>query len=451
MSVERVVSEFVWHLRRRGVRISSAETLDALRALSHVDLTRPDAVLSAYQVTLGKNAGDQQTIATLFRQFYLLEAHTEALNAPLESVLTLNDKEKTIVEGIFYELLGPHAAWLKGWFGWDAGLRSPTARRSGDIRSARRKKLANHALDRALAQMRQVGVELERQLGDRGRVIARMLERTLQLNASTMGLAGLPVNGRHASTHVASSVGSTTLATPVLKGADWADPRMRLAIAAQLKRAQLTSKVSVARSGAALLDLRATVRSAARTGGLPLKLRYGRLRRRAPSLVVMCDVSPSVQPVLPFFLELCQLLAREIKNTHIYFFVDTALDVTRPFKRLSATALTQWLAAHPLLRSTALTHYGRVFDEVARLPVLSSRATLLVLGDARSNYHAWSGASFSRVKRRVRRWVWFNPDEIEDWGAADSLMLRVIPYCDEVHRVHDSTQFLTALRTLKLW
>lgn len=67
------ILRFVGLLRQRGVRISPAETLDALRGLGAVELGRRDHVKTALRATLIKEGRDEPTFDELFEAFFSVD------------------------------------------------------------------------------------------------------------------------------------------------------------------------------------------------------------------------------------------------------------------------------------------------------------------------------------------------------------------------------------------
>ena len=67
------ILRFVGLLRQRGVRISPAETLDALRGLDAVELGRRDHVKTALRATLIKEGRDEPVFDELFEAFFSVD------------------------------------------------------------------------------------------------------------------------------------------------------------------------------------------------------------------------------------------------------------------------------------------------------------------------------------------------------------------------------------------
>ena len=73
------------------------------------------------------------------------------------------------------------------------------------------------------------------------------------------------------------------------------------------------------------------------------------------------------------------------------------------------------------------TDYGRSLGLFAErhLAVVSSRTSVLVLGDARSNYGDPNVAALRRIARQARRTYWLNPERRAVWDTGDSCAAQV--------------------------
>jgi len=57
---------------------------------------------------------------------------------------------------------------------------------------------------------------------------------------------------------------------------------------------------------------------------------------------------------------------------------------------------------------------------------------VLVLGDARNNYHASGAWVLEELHRRARHLYWLNPEPRQYWGSGDSITDDYAPFCDAV-------------------
>ncbi|HJP34952.1 MAG TPA: VWA domain-containing protein, partial [Gammaproteobacteria bacterium] len=70
-------------------------------------------------------------------------------------------------------------------------------------------------------------------------------------------------------------------------------------------------------------------------------------------------------------------------------------------------------------------------EEIA-LDDIDHRTTVLVLGDARSNYGDPGVRHLRKIRDRARRVLWLNPEPRAFWNSGDSEMRRLGSACDRV-------------------
>lgn len=198
--------------------------------------------------------------------------------------------------------------------------------------------------------------------------------------------------------------------------------RRTVAPLARRLAARLAAKRRRGRSGR--LDFRRTVRSSLATGGVPIVTHHRPHRPHKPELVVLCDVSGSVAGFSHFTLMLTAALREQFSRVRAFAFVDTCDEVTRFFapgadlleatQRLSREADLVWFDGH--------SDYGHAFEVFAeRWPdAVGPKTSLLVLGDARTNYRSPGLATLKGLVARSRHAYWLNPEPRRQWGSGDS-------------------------------
>lgn len=203
---------------------------------------------------------------------------------------------------------------------------------------------------------------------------------------------------------------------------DLAALRRTVAPLARRLAARLAAKRRRGRSGR--LDFRRTVRASLGTGGVPIVTHHRPHRPHKPELVVLCDVSGSVAGFSHFTLMLTAALREQFSRVRAFAFVDTCDEVTRFFspgadlldatQRLSREADVVWFDGH--------SDYGHAFEVFAeRWPeAIGPKTSLLVLGDARTNYRSPGGTTLKALVARSRHAYWLNPEPRRQWGAGDS-------------------------------
>jgi uncharacterized protein with von Willebrand factor type A (vWA) domain len=172
------------------------------------------------------------------------------------------------------------------------------------------------------------------------------------------------------------------------------------------------------------LDFRRTIRASLQSGGVPLTTHYRPRRPLKADLVVLCDVSESVTSFAHFTLLLVYALREQFTKVRAFAFVDELDEVTRFFTpggdvidavtRLANEADVTWLLGR--------TDYGRAFELFAhRFPdAVGARTSLLILGDARSNYGDLALPVLTELVERAKHAFWLNPERRGMWDTGDS-------------------------------
>jgi len=197
-------------------------------------------------------------------------------------------------------------------------------------------------------------------------------------------------------------------------------------------QAQLRRTTASRRRGERL-DLRRTLRAARRSGGDPVRLVHRRRRTRHRRLVLLCDVSGSMQSVTRVYLTLLQAA---VSGTRAEAFV-FATQLTRLTRQLAGrhpdVALARAAETAPDWAGGTLlaTSLRRFLDEHGRRG-LARGAVVVVLSDGWSSEPPEAvAAQMARPSRLAERIVWVNPRKAAP-GFAPLVggMAAALPYCD---------------------
>ena len=186
--------------------------------------------------------------------------------------------------------------------------------------------------------------------------------------------------------------------------------------------ARLTKEHHARRRGP--LDVRRTVRASISTGGVPLTTHHKPKRPHRTDLVVLCDVSGSVANFAQFTLLLVYALREAFSGVRAFTFVDDVVEVTDQFRPgADVVDVMESLAAsvsHAALWGR--TNYGRALTRFAEEhgDAIGPKSSLLVLGDARSNYSDLALPVLGDLAGRSRNAWWLNPEHPRHWGTGDS-------------------------------
>jgi len=206
-------------------------------------------------------------------------------------------------------------------------------------------------------------------------------------------------------------------------------------VVAQLKRRLATQGHETrGRRAHAHVDVRRTMRASLQTGGVPVVLKYRPQRPRRPELYVLCDVSTSVTSASVFFLSVLHALHDAFRRMRSFVFVERISEVTDVFAReRNFKAVSEAIGRDAGVADVSgYTDYGRVWREFLDLVAddLHPRATVIVLGDARTNGRDPRADVFARVAARAGRTFWLNPEPQLYWNYGDSVVRAYAPFCE---------------------
>jgi uncharacterized protein with von Willebrand factor type A (vWA) domain len=176
------------------------------------------------------------------------------------------------------------------------------------------------------------------------------------------------------------------------------------------------------------LDFRRTVRASISTGGVPLTTHHKPRRPHRTELVVLCDVSGSVANFAQFTLLLVYALRDQFTSVRAFTFIDHVHEVTDHFQPGADVAEVMADLAGSVSQAAlwGRTNYGRALAkfEESYADALGPRSSLLILGDARSNYSDLNLDTLRRLAGSARHAWWLNPERRRHWDTGDSVASR---------------------------
>ena len=184
------------------------------------------------------------------------------------------------------------------------------------------------------------------------------------------------------------------------------------------------------------LDLRRTVRSSLSSGGVPIDPVFKHPRPAKPEMIVIADISGSVASFARFTLLLVYALSSQFSKVRSFVFIDNVDEVTEMFERAGdpSEAIHRINTEADVVHLDGHSDYGRSLREfVAEWgDEITTRSTVLILGDARNNYHDTHLDSLAFIASKARKVFWLNPEPRQYWGSGDSVIKQYEPYCDAV-------------------
>ena len=176
--------------------------------------------------------------------------------------------------------------------------------------------------------------------------------------------------------------------------------------------------------------MRRTMRAALSTGGIPFKLRFRTRHPHKPRLVILCDISDSVRQVARFMLQFAYTLQERFSKVRSFVFVSDLGDATELFETHELERAVEKAYSGAVVSVSANSNYGRAFRMFVErhLDAVTSRTTVIILGDGRSNYFPSEAWAVARIKARARHVLWLNPEQPSSWMFGDSAMKDYLPH-----------------------
>jgi uncharacterized protein with von Willebrand factor type A (vWA) domain len=455
---DRII-EFVRGMRAAGVRVSLAESADAMRAVDVLGVGDKDLFRQSLRATLIKESDDFAVFEELFPLYF------GADGPPLQNALEeMSEDEQEMLRAALQALSGRLQAlmdWLTSGEGPTKDELEQLAERAG-IQWANNPQEGRWVTRRMLQQMGLA--HLEEQLRE---LMERLSEMGMSRESIEKLMGVVEANREALSEQVAQHVGRQIAEQRAnrpndLYGSDLMHKPFEALTEeeANLLRKEVQRLVTQLRSRAALrrkrgkdgrFDSKSTIRANQRYGGVPMELKFKR-RKLKPSLVLICDISRSMLSVAEFMLRLTYELQDQVAKTRSFGFYSDMEEISLVMAGNRAAdavdgVMNAFYGRAPQHYATDLgnsldTFYDNWLDS------LDGRTTVVILGDGRNNYNDPRFDLIKDIQRRARRLIWLNPEAPRQWGTGDSDMLEYAPLCDQVYMVRNLAQLSSAVDKL---
>ena len=210
----------------------------------------------------------------------------------------------------------------------------------------------------------------------------------------------------------------------------------RLRLATPLRR---TRRHERGRHGARI-DMRRTLRASLRTGGDPIRLARRRRRVVPRRLVMICDISGSMEPYARAYLQFLSCAARTGPGAEAFAFATRLTRLTRALSsRHPERAIQRAAAAAPDWSSgTRIGDALKTFNDRHGRRGMARGAVVVILSDG------WErgdpelvGREMARLSRLAHRIVWVNPRVAASaFAVAAGGMVAALPHCDALVSGH---------------
>tara|TARA_B110000503_G_scaffold41656_2_gene68470 strand:- start:2727 stop:4148 length:1422 start_codon:yes stop_codon:yes gene_type:complete len=175
------------------------------------------------------------------------------------------------------------------------------------------------------------------------------------------------------------------------------------------------------------LNMAKTLRKGIPNDGVMFNTFWRQVKKEKPQILAVCDVSGSVAAYSKFLLLFLYSLQDILPKVRSFAFSSHLGEVSTYFDDYpveKAIELVNW-------KYGGATDYGNSLMDFSKLALddINSNTTVIILGDARNNNGDPKLEILQSIFQRARRVIWLNPESRRAWGSGDSEMLRYQSAC----------------------
>jgi uncharacterized protein with von Willebrand factor type A (vWA) domain len=462
-----VLQGFVHELRTAGLPVSMTENLDAMRAIEYVPIDDRDSFKAALSSTLVKHVGHSRVFDTVFEVYFSMfspgvEAEGEAPDADQQQMDWDNLRAAMDQGGAMGQVSNEELAQmlLEAMMRMDENemrmLAAAAVARFAGMEPGRPVGGAYY-LYRTLRQLDADGLvnkmmqraEDEGRVGDgafderlaredyegRLKVLKEMIEA--EIRRRLVADRGVEAMARTLRKPLPEDVDFMHASREEMQQLQKAIYPLTRALAARLAQRRRHRRRGH-------LDFRQTVRHSMSYGGVPVEPKFKRPRPSKPEIMVVADISGSVASFARFTLQFVYAMQSEFSKVRSWVFIDGVDEVTRFFDeaedlgeaitRVNTEADVVWVDGH--------SDYGHAFEvwHERHIREVTKKSSIILLGDARNNYHASQAWTVAEMQKKARKVYWLDPEPRGYWDTGDSIVSEYAPYCDGVYEVRNLRQ-----------
>ena len=186
------------------------------------------------------------------------------------------------------------------------------------------------------------------------------------------------------------------------------------------------------------LNISRTLRRNMSYDGAIFNLHWKSVKVDRPKVFAICDVSGSVANYARFMLMFLYSIDEVMPKVRSFAFSSDLAEVTELFNRNKIQdAIAKTLRDY----SGGSTDYGQALLDFKRLCLddIDNRTTIIILGDARNNFGENHTEVLKELYDRSKRVIWLNPESKLAWNTGDSVMRNYSAY---VHQAEECNSLM---------
>jgi uncharacterized protein with von Willebrand factor type A (vWA) domain len=473
--VQKKILEFTNILRKSGIRVSTAETIDAFTALDELSIDDREIFRDALRATMVKRGEEVPTYDELFDLYWsgfydnLRQTFGEAAGALSELGLDLEELLKRIAEQIRNmqgdpgELSELARAMLTADLSTLEQLIRAAAEQAGAGRIENflqvgffsRRTLEQMNAEAAGEELRELAARLEAagMAPEEVAALRRLIDALMEAARRAVRAYTERELQKQNHDYMEKFRRETLLEKSFYHLTEDEIRKMREVVERLAQKIKNILSIRRRRLKRGKLDLHQTLRRNMSHGGIPFELVFKQRKKDRPKLVILCDISSSVANVSRFMLQFVYSLQEAFTKIRAFVFVAELGEVTHILQEGEINdAIEKVLDGGDVINVYTRSNFGHAFHHFWQnfLSAIDAKTTVLVLGDARNNYNDPRAWCLRDIHNKAKNVVWLNPESPSAWGFGDSVMDKYLPYTDIAEECRNLRQLSSMVDRLVL-
>ncbi|MDP8952108.1 MAG: VWA domain-containing protein [Actinomycetota bacterium] len=193
-----------------------------------------------------------------------------------------------------------------------------------------------------------------------------------------------------------------------------------------------------------------TLRNNVRYEGIPFDPVLRRHREQKPRVTLLCDISLSMRNLARFWLHLVYQMQSLFSKVRTFVFVADVAEVTQLFEEQPMRRAVETIFGGSLIDADVNSDFGLAAERFRNeyLPTINHRTTVVILGDGRNNGKDPNVRALEEIAQHAKQLIWMTPEPKWGWHLGSCDMPRYEPLCNRVEVVRTVDQLASVAEEL---
>lgn len=193
-----------------------------------------------------------------------------------------------------------------------------------------------------------------------------------------------------------------------------------------------------------------TLRNNIRYEGIPFDPVLRRHREQKPRVTLLCDISLSTRNLARFWLHLVYQMQNLFSKVRTFVFVADVAEVTQLLEEQPMRRAVETIFGGKLIDADVNSDFGLAAERFRNeyLPTINHRTTVVILGDGRNNGKDPNVRALEEIAQHAKQLIWMTPEPKWGWHLGSCDMPLYEPICNRVEVVRTVDQLASVAENL---